>query len=201
MNRVEQGKSRKILDVCRFILQLLLFYREYLSCKNCRMTLHSTQNFSACSLFYPVWHCSVMNVQGNSTLQVYYICMFIRYMRVSGVFLGFYNHLLPEEFQRTTRLSIPQVAKKLPSLEKQTLVISNWWGLLSSSEFEPDGIVNKSLLTSAFHDLDAGGKVSSWLFFKLKCWENFSFHKKSSLATKYQFWHTGETLQISLICK
>ena len=116
-------------------------------------------------------------------------------------FLGFYNHLLPEEFQRTTRLSIPQVAKKLPSLEKQTLVISNWWGLLISSEFEPDGIVNKSLLTSAFHDLDAGGKVSSWLFFKLKCWENFSFHKKSSLATKYQFWHTGETLQISLICK
>ena len=108
---------------------------------------------------------------------------------------------VPEEFQRTTRLSIPQVAKKLPSLEKQTLVISNWWGLLSSSEFEPDGIVNKSLLTSAFHDLDAGGKVSSWLFFKLKCWENFSFHKKSSLATKYQFWHTRETLQISLICK
>jgi hypothetical protein len=29
---------------------------------NCRITLLSSQDFPACSLFYPVWHCSAGNV-------------------------------------------------------------------------------------------------------------------------------------------
>ena len=46
-NRVEQGTNREILSC----------YREKSNAY--RMTLLSSQKFPACSLFYPVWRCSI----------------------------------------------------------------------------------------------------------------------------------------------